>query len=308
MSVLDPSLRQLDWDDLRVALAVARAGSLSGAARSLGVNHTTVSRRLSATEERVGVRLFERMAGAWAPTEAGDALVRAAERMEEEVATASRQVLGRDARLQGQVRVAVSDIWALFLMPVFEAFSRRYPEIELELVAANTNSSLTRREADVAIRVTDRPDEPLVGRRLSRIASAVYGSRSYLERHPVDQAVCGHRWVGWDTALPIGDFQTWLRAVDPEAVVSCRVNTGEMMLGAVRAGLGLARMICAPAEADPELVRVSEPELGRSLWLLTHEDLRRTARIRAFLDFTAEKLGELRPRIEGREPRSAAST
>jgi DNA-binding transcriptional LysR family regulator len=209
------------------------------------------------------------------------------------------------------VRVAVSDIWALWLMPVFRSFAELYPQIELELVAANQNTSLTRREADVAIRVADRPEEALVGRRVSPIASAIYGSKRYLERNPVGESLRGHRWIGWDSTLPIGGFAAWLRGIDPEAEVACRVNTGEMMLGALKAGLGLARMICAPVDGEPDLVRLTDPELGRWLWLLTHEDLRRTARIRAFLDFAAERLGELRPAIEGRnrtEPRDALAS
>lgn len=285
------------WDDLRLALAVARAGSLSGAARRLGVNHTTVSRRLAAFESQLGVRLFDRRPEGLSPTETGESVVDAATRMESEIERASRSVLGRDGRLSGSVRVAVADVWGVWLMPVFADFARAYPGIELEIVAGNQPTNLTRREADVAIRVSDRPPEHLVGRRVVRIASAVYAAGAYLEQHPAPP-LRGHRWIGWDEALGVRDFEAWLHGVDPEARITCRVNSGEMMLRALAAGLGVARSICPAADDLPGVVRLTEPTPGRPLWLLTHPDLRRTARIRAFLDFAAERIAGLRGRIE----------
>ncbi len=291
----------LQWDDLRFALAIARTGSLSGAARALAVNHTTVSRRLAAIEKRLGVRLFERMPGpsGWTPTEAGEALVRAAERVEEQVDAVGRQVLGGDARLSGEVRIAVSDIWCVWLMPIFEEFGAAYPEIELQLVAGNAPTNLTQREADVALRVTDAPPEHLVGRKTTRIGSAIYASKRYLERNPVGESLVGHRWIAWDESTTVPGLNDWLRAIDPDARIACRVNSGVLMQQAMRAGMGLGRAICPVADADPDLVRLTPPTLGRPLWLLTHRDLRHTGRIRAILDFLAERLGALRREIEG---------
>ncbi|HJU30330.1 MAG TPA: LysR family transcriptional regulator, partial [Hyphomicrobiaceae bacterium] len=148
---------QPSWDDLRVLLAVARHGSLSGAARALGVNHSTVLRRVAALEAAIGTRLFDRLPGGYALTPAGDDMHMVAARLEEEIAAAQRRLAGRDAQPSGTVRVTTIDILALYVLPRhLTSFRAAYPGISIELVIAETPFSLTRREADVAIRATTR--------------------------------------------------------------------------------------------------------------------------------------------------------
>ena len=282
----------VDWDDLRTVLAVARTGSLTEAARATGVSYSTVSRRLSALEAALGTRLFERLATGYTPTPAGEELLEAAQRMEKEFEAVSRRVQGSDARLSGRVRVATTDALASRFLPELAAFSRRHPDIEVDLVSTSEPAELAMRETEVALLVTDRPPPALVGRRLARLPAALYAARRYLAEHAADAAPEAHVWVGWEDGMSHIPAARWLRERVPNARVACRVSTGSALLEAVRAGVGVAHLLCFLADDDPELVRLAPPEPGleTGLWLLTHEDLRATGRVRVFLDFMAEAI------------------
>ncbi len=295
-----------NWDDLRSFLAVARHGSLSGAARALGVNHSTVFRRLNGLEERLGVRLFERLPTGYVPTAAGEEMLATAARVEEEITALDRRLSGRDVRLTGSLRVTTTDTLALGLLPPHLArFRKAYPGIELELVTGNAFFSLSKREAVVALRPSRDPDEAMVGRRLSGIAVAVYGAAAYLARHGRPEApgdlAAGHALVAGDASLAHLGAARWLRRHAPEAAVALRCNSWMSQLAAVRAGIGLGALPCFLADPDPELVRVLPPqeEMASELWLLTHPDLRHTARVRAFMDLLADSLRRERARLEG---------
>lgn len=291
--------KQENWDDLRVFLAVARSGSLSGAARTLGVNHSTVFRRIGAFEADLGVRLFERQSGGYLLTSAGEELRDGALRVEEEIASLSRKVTGQDLRLSGAVRVTTIDMLAFGLLPRhLAAFRHAYPGIEIELVVGNVALNLSRREADVALRVGNAPAETLVGRRVGRLAFAVYASADYRARRPeADLAL--HDWIGFDS-----EHEALVRRVArflPDVRPMLRTNSVAAALSAAKAGMGLAPLPCGLADLEPDLVRVAPlPEdFTLDLWLLTHEDLRQTARIRAFLDFLAEALAKEADLLEG---------
>jgi len=266
----------VNWDDIRYFLAVAHTGSLGDAARELCVNYSTVSRRLNAIEEALGSRLFERLATGYKLTPVGAEMLEPARRMEAEFALLSRRVQGRDARLAGPLRVATTDAVATILMPELAVFSRRYPEIEVDLLSTPAPTELAMREAEVALLATDRPPERLVGRRLARLASALYASRGYL-----------------------AERARWMREHQPDAHFVCRVRTGTALLAAVAAGIGIAHLLCFLADDDPTLRRLRPPEpvLETGLWLLTHEDVVATGRVRVFLDFVAEAIGRQQPRL-----------
>lgn len=292
-----------DWDDLRIFLAVVRGRSVSAGARTLGVNHATVSRRIRAFERRVGTRLLERLAGGWATTAAGEEMLATALRVEEELQALDRSVAGRDAQLSGKLRVALSDAAAFGLMDSIAAFAGAHPGIELELAASNGLTNLTRREADVAIRVADAPAEHLVGRQVGRTALALYGSVAHLDRAaalPLEQ----QPWLGWDESMHEQLSRSWMREHVPDARFAARFDSMLVAYHAVRGGLGIAFLPCALGDADPALRRVL-PDLvlpGTTMWLLTHPDLRRTARVRCFLDFMAEAMSHTRDLREGRRP------
>lgn len=287
----------MDWDDLRVFLAVSRQGTLSGAARSLAVNHSTVFRRLNALEAKLNVRLFERLPGGYEPTVAGEALCEAAGKAEAEILAAERKLAGQDLRLGGALRITMPDTLARLLLPSLIApFERRYPEIELELLVSSEMLNLTKRDADIALRPTNDPPETLVGRRLCGIATAIYGHID-LAGDAGDRARA--RWVAPDDSLAHLASARWLRALAPP--VSIRVSSLSGMLEAAKAGMGLAALPCFMADPEPCLRRVRGvvPELETGLWVLTHADLRRTARIRAFLDGVADAVAGQRALLEG---------
>ena len=289
----------MDWDDLRTFLAVARTRSLTEAARSLGISYSTVSRRLAALEEGLGARLFDRDASGYEPTPVGAEMLESARRMEAEFDALARRVRGRDARLAGRVRVATTDALATSFMPELAAFSRRYADIEVDLLSTPEPAELAMREAEVALLVTDRPPPSLVGRRLAKLPSALYAAPGYLADHPANLELAAHVWVGWEDGMAHIPAARWMREQVPQARVACRVSSGTALRAAVRAGVGVAHLLCFLADEDPalECLRPPEPALETGLWLLTHEDLRTTARVRVFLDFMAEAIGRHRRRL-----------
>ncbi|MFP7571771.1 LysR family transcriptional regulator [Marivita sp. S2033] len=279
-----------NWDDLRVFLAVARAGSLSGAARSLGVNHSTVFRRIAGVEDRLGVRLFERLPTGYALTAAGEEALGLVERIEADVTTLDRTVTGQDLRLSGSVRITATDMLAFWLLPDHLArFRKSYPGIEVEIVVGNETLNLSRRETDVALRIGNTPPETLVGRRVGRLDFAVYGAPEYCASHP-DADLAKHDWIGFDSAH--APLSRELEKLVPGIRPSIRSNSVACAVRLAKAGLGLAVLPCAIAELKADLIRVCElpNTFGLDLWLLTHEDLRHTARIRAVLEFLTPAL------------------
>lgn len=292
-----------NWDDLRMFLAVARAGSLSGAARALGVNHSTVFRRVGAFEEALGVRLFERLQGGYVLTAAGDEMLETAIRLEEEIASLGRKITGQDLRLSGTIRLTTIDMLALGLLPRHLAsFRANYPGIDLEVAVSNAAVNLGRREADVALRVSNQPPETLVGRRVGRLVFAVYVAAASVGMTGAAPSA-EDDWIGFDS-----DHEALVRRFArflPEVRPIFRVNSVAAAIAAAKAGIGLAPLPCGIADLEPDLVRVASlpDDFTLDLWLLTHEDLRRTARIRAFLDFLANALAGEAPLLEGRQPR-----
>lgn len=294
-------MQSMDWDHLRFFLAVAQAGTLSGAARQLGVNQTTVTRRLEALESELSTRLFDRTAAGLVVTPAGMEAMRAAERVADELAAIERNVVGRDARLTGELRVTTIDLVAVFEAPLFEAFGQRYPGVVLELSVDYFPRNLTRREADVAIRWTDSPPEHLIGQRMARAEYSLYGAQALLGRYPSDAGLEEYPWLAWDDAAEARMTTDWMRRNVPRARVVCRYDMALALHAAARAGQGLAFLPCAYADADPMLRRMRdvEPGFGMDIWVLTHPDLRRTARVRAFLEFAAEHFAARRRAYSG---------
>ncbi len=294
-------MQGLDWDDLRVFLAIARSKTLSGAARNLGVNQTTVTRRLEALEARLGVRLFDRSPTGISATSAANEVLAVAERVEDNVASIERQLIGQDMRLTGELRVTTIDMSAYYDAELFESFAQRYPEIELELSVGYLPRNLTRREADVAIRWTAKPPEHLVGQRVATAEYAVYGARALLKKHATDTPLGAFPWVDWDIANNARVTAQWMRDNVPNAHVVCRYDMALALHGAIKAGTGLGFMPCAYGDADNSLQRVRPVErgFGFDIWLLTHPDLRSTARVRAFMQHAAAYFQTHRKRFAG---------
>ena len=286
-------------------LAVSRSGGIGGAAGALGVNQSTVFRRLNALEESLGVRLFERLPGGYRATHAGQDMVGAAERMEEEVLSLARSLTGRDERLCGHLRVTASESLAHRpLVRHLAAFRAEHPGITLEVIVENRTLALSRRESDVALRATRPAEGDLYGRKLADVAWTVYGAPAYLERAgrpAAPEDLADHALIGWDAGSPVLKAAEWLRGLAPEAAVVYRANSTLNQTAACAAGLGLAVLPCFLGDLQPGLERVLPPipALTRELWLVTHQDLKRTARVRAFLETVGNGLARERALFAG---------
>lgn len=289
----------MDWDDLRLVLAAQRAGSFAGAARRLGLTHSTVLRRLARLERDLGVRLFERLPEGLAPTPAGEALAIRAARVEAEALAAERELTGRDLGLAGVVRItAPDDIAMLLLPPALERLRRIAPELRLEVELSNSLADLTRREADVALRATPRPPEAMVGRRLARIPFAFYAAPDYFAARPMPKGLDqldGHDLLAPSRSLGGAALERWLGGRDP----ALRANSFLHLANAARRGLGLAMLPAFIGDADPALRRAFASDTAEEgLWLLTHPDLRRNPRVRAVMEAVAAEIG---PRLRSPE-------
>lgn len=283
------SAQNYEWDNLRLVLAIARGGGATGAAKALRVHHATILRRLDTFEQQIGVRLFERLPRGYTPTADGEELAAIAQRIEDDVIGAYRRVAGKDLRLSGTIRCATADYVARLVMPnIFPAFHTRYPDIELEIAISPDFASLTKRDADIAIRPTNDPPETLVGKRLAGIGFGAYASPDFAAEGNTSSPL----WIGPDEMLSRGTASHWREKHYPNAVVRTRINSLLVIRDAARAGLGAAFLPRALADQDPGLVRfgpdIDGLELG--LWLLTHPDLRSTQRIKAFLRVATEQI------------------
>lgn len=296
-------------EDLRLVRAIGESGTLSGAARRLGVDHSTAFRRLGALEKRVGVHLFERARDGYTPTPAGEAAIGAAANLLDGLGELEQRLAGEDVRPWGVIRVTTTDTLLDFLAPAFAAFRVVHPEITLEVVAANMFFTLTKRDADVAIRPALSAPENLVGRRVADIATAAYAAPAYLAKHGGTAAPQAHDWLGPDESLGHLAAAKWMQTnIAPERVVF-RASSLLALRATARAGLGVAPLPCYLGDPDPALTRITPeiPEMTSALWLLTHPDLRRVPRIRSFLDFVAPWFAGKRELMEGRASASTHS-
>jgi DNA-binding transcriptional LysR family regulator len=275
-----------DWNGLRIFLAVSRARTLAAAARKLGIDETTVARRLARLEKQMGAPLLERGAGGLVLTAAGEGARAAAEEMERAALAAERRALGADRQLSGRVRVTAPEmLGGHFVLPALQAVHDRHPGIAIELISTIARLDVTRREADVAIR-TVRPSEPsLVARKLARMAIAPYVRRGRKRPEPL-VAVSYADGV----KLPLRNVED--RVLDGR--VALRTNSIRTVLEAVRSGWGAGDLPCFLGDATPELERVfpgEEPD-RLDVWLVVHADVQRTSRVRVLVDELARVFRE----------------
>jgi len=301
---------ELDWSDLRYALAVGNAGSLAGAARKLGVNHTTVLRRLDALEAHLGARLFERLRSGYQPTDAGLMLLEQARRMADQADEIERRVLGRDRELTGLLRVTTAFVVMEHLLPQPLAdFARRYPGIEVEVVEnaflvdlarrhADQAQTWARLEADVAIRLSANVAEHLVGRTLGNTHCRVYALRgaAHLPQQitPIATLVKEAPWVAFERDATSRVYDRWMRQQLAQSDVRLRVDIFNALVAMIRTGIGVGLLPTFMQASHPDIVPVSEviPELSLPVWMLTHPDLRETARVRVFMQHVGDAVAE----------------
>ena len=262
----------MDWDQMRILLAIHRSGSLRGAAQALGGSHATIARGLEAAELGLGTRIFDRSSRGMAVTEPGEILLPHAEEMERRVLEVQRRVAGLDSDPSGTVTVSLPPSFAQgFFAPMLGAFTVRYPDIQVKVVATNRISDLSRQEADVSLRAANHIDDDLVGRRLLDYVTAAFATPDYVSAHPALSKTGGKgaHWIGW------GDDMSWIAAA-PLPNAQPRLSLPEIFMQAEAAAAGLG-MVWVPAflvDPHPALVRVPDVPTGpgRGIWILLHGD------------------------------------
>ena len=290
----------MNWDDLRLFLAVARTGSISGAARQLDVQHSTVSRRMRKLEGQLGARLIERTKGGYTLTPAGQNVMQASNRIETEVLGVDAAVLGVDADLVGPLKVtAINNMASTVLMPMFASFSQAYPQIDLHIIVSNLDSSLAQREADVALRLTNSPTDSLIGKRMVTVASTIYGSREYLAQ--LHEQNAPPKWIGVNCC---SFHKSWTRHACGEQAHNFYSDDTLLTLAAIKQGLGVSYLPCFMGDADPLLQRYCEPDPSHNLglWILNHPDLKHTARVLAFKQHMHDSILQQQALFEGQLP------
>lgn len=293
----------MNWDDLRFFLAVAAAGSLSGAAQQLGVNTSTVLRRVSSLEEDLDARLFDRERTGYRLTAAGGRLMAALEPVDQRLSSLARDFAASQAGAQGVVRLAAGETLAAVLIgAAMPALHSAHPDIELEILTDPTLAGMPGsaprianplRDVDMALRAARPTQGDMLVRKLGDMAYGLYGSAAYFEAHgrPADiNDLAGHHMIGFGAAeLPLGPVW-WMSRAEKSAEVIFRSSSAATRAEGVRRGAGLAALPCILADRDPALVRVFEPETvgGLELWLIARNDLAHLAHVRAVMDFLVE--------------------
>lgn len=280
------------WGDVRLFLELVRNGSARSAATRVGMSHSTVVRRVERLEQDLGVRLFDRDFTGYRPTSAGETLMKSALEAEDAFLTADRQLHGQDARLTGSIHITTSDILAnYFLCSELTRFGDAYPDIEFEVSVSYDVFDLSRREADIALRFIGNgrsPPEDLVGRKVLRAASCYYATPDYLALHDLSNPETTARWIGWDDNEP---YPWWVKnSPFPNVPVRGHINNGMLQAFSVQAGAGIASLPCFVGDKIPGVVRIPgcEPHPNYDIWMLSHPDLRDTARHRTFRKYLAD--------------------
>lgn len=292
----------MDWDDLRTFLAIARHGTLSSAARALGVTQPTMGRRLAAMETRTGARLLQRLPGGFTLTPLGESVLGNAERIEVEVLSAERTITGKDVALEGAVRLTTVDtLAARIVVPALARLQRAHPGIAVELVPDTRSLSLSKREADIALRMARFEGHDVVSRKVGSLALGLYASPDWLK---ADKDTETRLVTVLDDQAHLPEAK-WLIEHYPNADVALRSNSREVQIWAAKSGLGVAAIACYRADGEPGLVRLRPevPNLTRDIWLGVHSDMRHMPRIRAVMDAVIQELSAKREVLNPNEMR-----
>ena len=291
-----------NWDDLRVFLALAREGTLTTAAKALGVSHPTVARRVSALEKQIGARLFERLPDRFVPTSAGAELLSDTEAMEKAALSIHRRSASLSDAVSGVVRLSAGEAMAALIARHLPWLQAKLTQIEFEVIASHTLANLSRREADLLIREQVPDLAGIVARKLGRVAYAVYAALDFPVGRTLPANLGTLPWIGFDDDHSYMPGQHWLHERLGSARPAVRGNDWLVLHEAARAGAGLAILPCYLGDPDPKLRRVGGvvAEVFADQWLLVHRDLRALPRVRAVMDAVIELFQRERPLLEGR--------
>jgi DNA-binding transcriptional LysR family regulator len=293
----------LDWDDLRSFLAITRHGNLSAAARSLRVSQTTMGRRLETLHTRVGARLLQKTPTGFVLTPAGERVLSNVERMELEALSIERAITGEDTKIAGEVRITTVDTFgAQVITPLLKGLIERHPELRIELITDTRSLSLSRREADIALRLAEFEQHEAVVRHVGDMAFAPYASRDYLKRcgrPDFSAGAPGHTSVTLQDDLALLPEAKRLAELAPGARVALRTNSRDAHLQAALAGYGIVMLPCYLSAGHSQLVELTAAgdRLVRGIWLGVHRDTRHVPRMRLVLDHLTAELRNLSHRL-----------
>ncbi|KVM68846.1 LysR family transcriptional regulator [Burkholderia gladioli] len=303
-SIMTDLFQKPSWDDLRIVKAIADHGSIVAAAAALGLNHSTISRRLAAVEQALGTVLFDRRRNAYATTAAGSEVVALASRIELDVLSLVRRVSGHVHSHKGILRVTTSDALVLdFVTPIIADFRARHPGVQIEMRVGNKALNLARGDSDIAFRATLTPPENLLGRKVATVAWAIYGRRLDHVGEPLEvEALYQRQWVSYGKELAGLKAFDYVNARVPREQVVFRSDSVAGVVAAIHAGLGIGFLPCMHGDLVSGLVRISPviPEVHDELWLLTHPDIRKSGRVSAFMRHCADAILRQRDFIEGK--------
>jgi DNA-binding transcriptional LysR family regulator len=294
-------MNRFDWNDLRYFLAVARTGSTIAAAKDLGVNQSTVQRRLAALEEAIGRELVERLPVGYRLTSFGEELRPHAEQVETAIACLDRKIASTDTAPTGTVRLTCPEGLGYRLIPrMLDVFHARYPAVRVDLIIADEYLDLAKGEADIALRAGESKDSALISRKFADTPWAIYASRSYVGRHGHiggARDLNRHAIIAFDGYLATIRISKWLQAAAPNASVTARCNQIIAMLLSVKSGVGVGPLPVHMGDLEDDLVRVVDPvpETLSGVYLLVHPDLRNVPRVRALYDFMVSEIESFRP-------------
>lgn len=301
------SRSRLDWDDLRYVLAVSRAGSASGAAKMLSITYSTMIRRIDAIEEKLHVRLFERLRNGYILTEAGVTLCEVARQCEPLVFAAERRIAGSETRLVGNLRISTASVLAQYLLPsAVTDFRQAHSNIQIEIQTASERVDLSKREVDLALRMSAQVPDYLVGRKLGEIRFRIYSwhTAPFLSQfgktpRPLNVLLEALPWIAFEHNQYNRIYDRWFHTNVPLSSIAIRADHFPNTLALLRTGIGVTLLPEFVAYDMPGLIPLSYPidELQTPLWLLTHPDLRNSARVRAFMEVVGEALKRLVTRI-----------
>ncbi|WP_339108354.1 LysR family transcriptional regulator [Thioclava sp. GXIMD4216] len=289
-----------NWDEIRTAYQVARVGTVSGAAEVLGVHHATVIRHVDALEARLGTKLFQRHPRGYTPTEAGHQLLAVGQATEDQFSQLAARIAGAGEEVSGELIVTSLPTISTLILPALEQMLVDHPKLQLRYLTDQRVFRLEYGEAHVAIRAGNRPTEPdNVVQQLCANRTGLYAGKSYVERYgmPTEETLDQHRFIGPEQRDSRAPFWRWMSNAVPDECVVFRANDHESQLAAVRQGLGLGFVPYNEGRSDSRMVEVlpPRPEWESSLWLVTHVDLHRTAKVQAVLKVLKDLIGSPRP-------------
>jgi len=290
----------MNWDDMKVFLAIANMGSLKKAASRMQIHHTSVARRIKKFEDDLGMKLFDRRTAGYSLTQAGESLYRSAQLINQEFNTIETELAGKDIRLEGDICLTIPHGFALhLLMPDIHTFIELYPDVNLKIHMAYTMSDLANREADVAVRFVNNPADSLSGRRVAKVHWAAYASDHYLAIHDLVNEPETCHWLGWGNA---DRHLSWAwKANYPDIPVKGDLYSDVLQLEAIRQNMGIASLPCFIGDNTEGIRRISnvDPVARDWIWILAHKDMAANARVRVLIDFLYKSLKKHITSIEG---------